>query len=112
MPYRILVDEDTEPSIAVFLRERGHDAEHVQEHLGKGTLDPQVIEYAQETDRIILTYDDDFLDPDLNDGAPILHIADKQTTVTEVVDAIEQLDEWGAASTDLRPHTIIPSGGF
>lgn len=64
MGYRILVDENLDPQTVLFCRNRGHDAVHVEETLGKGTDDEVIAEYARNEDYVVVTNDRDFLDPE------------------------------------------------
>lgn len=63
MTLRLLLDEDTERALAPKLTEDGHDVERVAtvDALGTGSDDREVCEYALETDRIVVSHDDDFL---------------------------------------------------
>lgn len=67
MQLRFLLDEDTKKAVASPLSKTGHDVERVVEvdSLGRGSDDTNVMAYAKSTDRIIVTHDDDYVDPDL-----------------------------------------------
>lgn len=62
MPYRLLFDENVEHEVRDRLADR-HDVEHVDfvPQLGKGATDAALGRYSVETDRTIVTYDDDFV---------------------------------------------------
>jgi uncharacterized protein with PIN domain len=75
MGYRILVDENLDPQTVLFCRNRGHDAVHVEETLGKGTDDEEIAEYARNEDYVVVTNDRDFLDPERNRGLTVLLVA-------------------------------------
>lgn len=98
--------------MALFLRERGHDAEHVQDVVGKGTIDVDVAKYARETDSCILTYDDYFLIPEKRSGVPVFFVSEKRTPPKDVVNAIDQLAQWGTTQADLAEVTRIPPDWF
>jgi predicted nuclease of predicted toxin-antitoxin system len=55
----------------LFLRNRGHDATHVEETLGKETADEAIAEYARDEVYLILTNDRDFLDPERSRSSPL-----------------------------------------
>ena len=63
MAYRLLADENVETSTVAYLRTLGHDVITVADadSLGYGAEDVAIAAYARETDRLILTQDDDFL---------------------------------------------------
>lgn len=63
MQYRLILDENIEHEVARRLEAAGHDVEHVDDvpALGKGTTDEVLSEYSLQTDRTIVTYDDDFI---------------------------------------------------
>lgn len=81
MAYRILVDENLDPRTAGLLRDRGHDAAHVEETLGKGAEDPPIARYARRNDFVLLTNDADFLRPDRREGLQILYCPERYSTV-------------------------------
>lgn len=64
---RFLLDEDAKKAVVPLLSKTGHDVERVVdvESLGPGSDDVEVMEYATATNRIIVTHDDDFVDPDV-----------------------------------------------
>ena len=55
MGFRLLIDENVETEVAVFLRNRGHHAEHVQEGIGKGTENLDLAGYARQNDLAVVT---------------------------------------------------------
>lgn len=55
-PPRLFLDEDVRPQLAVILRDRGYDAIHVHELGRRGALDAELLEYAAESGRTILTH--------------------------------------------------------
>ena len=96
--FRILADENVERKAARYLDERGHDVELVVDILEPGVDDETVAEYAAETDRLILSADEDFL----SGGHPTLFQEDGEMSafdLAETVDAVaavlsqEELEE-------------------
>lgn len=63
MAFRLLFDEMTEARIVRYCAKLGHDVERVVSvsELGAGSDDTDIVAYADRTDRILLTYDGDFL---------------------------------------------------
>ncbi|WP_318570649.1 DUF5615 family PIN-like protein [Salinigranum marinum] len=63
MAYRLILDENVEREVFHRLENYGHDVEHVDfvPELGKGTADHPIAQYSLDTDRVIVTYDDDFV---------------------------------------------------
>lgn len=108
MGYRILVDENVETEVAIFLRSRGHHAEHVQENVGKGTDDFDLAIYARENELAILTDDYDFLRPRNDRGVPVFYVSDKRTPPKEIVNSIDRLTDWGLSQDDLGRVIKIP----
>jgi predicted nuclease of predicted toxin-antitoxin system len=55
-PPRLLLDEDVRAQLAIILRDRGYEAIHVNELGRRGALDAELLEYATESGRTILTH--------------------------------------------------------
>lgn len=64
MSYRILCDENIELATVNYLRKLDHDVQRVPEvsTLNEGDPDARLADYSRETDRLVLTQDQDFLD--------------------------------------------------
>ena len=62
MGYRILADENVEQATINYLRKLDHDVEWIGdvEKLGLGADDESIAAHGRETDRLVLTQDDDF----------------------------------------------------
>jgi predicted nuclease of predicted toxin-antitoxin system len=63
MGYRLLADENIEASTVEYLRSLDHDVVTVADvpSLGLGSRDAELRSYARDTNRLILTQDDDFI---------------------------------------------------
>jgi predicted nuclease of predicted toxin-antitoxin system len=63
MAYRLILDENVEHEVYHRLENYGHDVEHVDfvSELGKGTGEHPIAQYSRDTDRVVVTYDDDFV---------------------------------------------------
>ncbi|MFB6284684.1 MAG: DUF5615 family PIN-like protein [Halobacteria archaeon] len=96
MVFSLVLDENVEYEVLHRLENYGHDVKHVDlvSELGKGTDDYSIGEYSLNEDRIIVTYDDDFvLDADEKDYRAVLYIHDATLTVKEVADIIHSISE-------------------
>lgn len=59
---RLVVDENLSPRLAQGLRDRGHDAVHVNEVGLRSAPDPVIMAWAARERRAVVTQDHDFLD--------------------------------------------------
>lgn len=94
MPYRLLLDENLENDISGRLEDDGHDVVHVDSvpDLGKGTDDESIAAYSTETDRLIVTYDDDFvLDYDGSEYRGVIYVADSTLSAREVAEIVHAM---------------------
>ena len=96
MGYRILADENVEQATINYLRKLGHDVEWVGdvEELDLGADDGAIATYGRETNRLVLTQDDDFFTQfDIQDIAVILFQKDQTLSAREVGDVVHELSE-------------------
>lgn len=96
MVYRLLLDENVEHEVYHRLENYGHDVEHVDfvPELGKGTTDRSIARYSDDTGRVIVTYDDDFvLDVAETDYKGTLYVNDATLSVTEVADIVYRVSQ-------------------
>lgn len=94
MGYRLLLDENIEAEATDRLAAAGHDAEHVDAvaALGKGASDAALARYSVETDRTIVTYDDDFVarvPPE--EYRAVLFFEDESVSVSELVAIVDAM---------------------
>lgn len=96
MSYRLLLDENFEHEVLSRLRDADHDVEHVDfvPELGKGASDEELGQYSIETDRTIVTYDDDFIDevPD-EEYRAVLFFENDTLTAREIAAIITAMSE-------------------
>ena len=96
MSHQLLVDENVEYRIIHKLRNYGHDVEHVNDltAFGKGSSDRELGQYSKSDDRLILTYDDDFvleLDPTAYCAA--LYVSDVTISARTIAAAIHRMSK-------------------
>ena len=96
MSYRLLLDENVEHEMGFRLENYGHDVEHVDfvPELGKGVEDERIADYSRSTDRLILTYDDDFvLEFDEESYRGVLYIPELAMHPADVADIVHQMSK-------------------
>lgn len=57
---RFVVDAQLPPGVAKWLRERGHDAEHVFDRFPLGVSDTAIWNHAAQSNAVVVTKDQDF----------------------------------------------------
>lgn len=96
MELRLLLDENVERDLASYLEKAGHDVQRVVdvEALGPESDDDEVVAFARERDRLVLTYDEDFVDPDVADRhAGVLYVPNQHCpplTCFRIVEAVAE----------------------
>lgn len=96
MVYRLVLDENVEHEVLHRLDNYGHDVEHVDfvPELGKGAADNSIAQYSLDTDRVIVTYDDDFvLEVDEDDYRAVLYFGDATLSIEQVADVIHAVSQ-------------------
>jgi predicted nuclease of predicted toxin-antitoxin system len=94
-----LLDEDTERALAPKLTEVGHDVERVAtvDALGTGSDDREVCEYALETDRIVVSHDDDFLTHPVDAHAGVFYVPNQRLSAHQVASIVQSVvDAYGS----------------
>jgi predicted nuclease of predicted toxin-antitoxin system len=97
MGYRILADENVEQATINYLRKLDHDIEWLGDvpELGLGAADETIARYASESDRLLLTQDDDFFtELDIDRTAGVLFQQDGTLSAREVGDVVHELSEY------------------
>lgn len=96
MAYRLILNKNIEYEVRHRLDNYGHDVEHVDfvSELGKGTADHPIAQYSLDTDRVIVTYDDDFV-LEMDDGTyrAVLYFDDATLSVEQVADIIHTVSQ-------------------
>jgi predicted nuclease of predicted toxin-antitoxin system len=94
MPVRFLLDEHVEHEVMHRLDERGYAVEHVEFHsdLGKGASDTSLSSFSLDTQRIIVTYDGDFLDHfEESEYYGVVYFDDESLSAKQVADIIDTM---------------------
>ncbi|PSP78919.1 hypothetical protein BRC81_05435 [Halobacteriales archaeon QS_1_68_20] len=109
MQLRLLLDENIEADLGRKLAREGHDVERVVElgSLGPETDDSNVRRYARETDRIIVTYDDHFADPE-DDHAGVFYCPNQQLTTFEIFRIITTVTDTRRSCFSARTGSNFP----
>ena len=97
MGYRVVADENIERATVHYLRKLGHDVDWVGDipELGLGVEDHEIVAYARETNRLILTQDDDFFTAvDIDETSGVLFQRDQTLSGREVGDAVHEIAEY------------------
>ena len=97
MGYRILADENVEQATINYLRKLDHDVERIGdvEELGLGADDESIAAHGRETNRLVLTQDDDFFTRmDVEDTVGILFQENQTLSAREVGDIVHELSEY------------------
>lgn len=109
MRVRFLLDEDTEKPLASKLSKAGHNVERVVEAdgLGGGSDDIEVRDYAAQTDRIIVTYDDHFLAFNRNSHPGIFYLTNQHISSHRLFTLIQTVLENYPNREALPQHVFI-----
>jgi len=101
--FRLLADENVATGTETELNDRGHDAVHVTSaaELGAGTSDADLVAFVRRTDRVLITGDTGFLDPDHRGDATVLFCRDDDLTPTEIGELVDRLDAYVDDQFDL-----------
>ena len=97
MTYRLVCDENVEHGVMFRLENYGHDVEHVDfiSTLGKGVTDDQIAQYSLSEERLIVTYDDEFvLDFEPADYQAVLYLPDLSLPASTIADAIHAMSTY------------------
>lgn len=97
MSFRLLLDENVEHELLDRLATAGHDIEHVEfvSKLGKSANDAAIAAYSVETDRLILTYDDDFVKRvDETAYRGVLYVPDTSLRTDDIRAIVEEISRY------------------
>lgn len=97
MTYRIPADENVEQATVNYLRKLGHDVACLDavDELGLGAADESIVHYANETNRLILTQDDDFFTAFEVENTPgVLFQRDQTLSARQVGDIVHELAQY------------------
>lgn len=94
MGYRLLADENIESSTVEYLRTLDHDVVTVADtpSLGLGSRDSEIAAYARDTNRLILTQDDDFIsEPPAQAATGVLVQKDQTLSARQAGDIVHEI---------------------
>ena len=60
LDFPLLADENIHPDVIMFLRKNGCDIESIFDKSMQGATDKQILSYAYDTGKVVLTHDNDF----------------------------------------------------
>jgi len=107
---RFILDENVPYRVKAYLRGRGHDAEGVEEALRRGVTDTELVRYAREDGRVIVTLDKDFIRLHRQSKAKFAAIVIRAhpPTPDRVLACLDRL--LSSADVDEHPGTLILVG--
>lgn len=103
---RLLADEHVPPAVISALRGEGHNVAVVSDEIALGSEDAVLLEFARETNRVILSEDTDFrgASPELDSGShPGILACDTAAAPGEIATAVRRID----AYTDDLSETVL-----
>lgn len=110
-----LLDENLPATIGVFLRSTGFDVNHVIETGMAGSSDIQVMDFARQEERTLITFDKHFADLllyPLNTHWGVIRIRIHPPLLSDVILALEQLLNQFDVSTIRETLIVLESDGF
>jgi len=96
MSLRLLLDEMVEHEVMDRLTDFGHDVEHVDlnDELDKGSPDTRVGAYSIRTERILVTYDSDYVEQlEESDFFCVLLFGDEDLSAKQVAQVVQNMSE-------------------
>lgn len=95
MAWSFLIDENLEPEVARILRKTGFDADHIQDDLGKGTEDFDILDHARSEGQIIVTNDIEDFKPILSSetagGEHLVILHNGDVSAFEIAEALRNM---------------------
>lgn len=103
----LLFDEDTEPELSRRCEADGHDVERVAtvDELGRGAGDASVRDYADRTDRIVVTHDKGFATAVASSHRGVFYGPNQRLSAATCYRIVRGVCEAYEARTDL-PSTV------
>lgn len=103
---KLCCDENIRRGITTVLEQEGHDVIRVQDVLELGSEDQEILEFCRETDRILVTNDEDFFDFDTHPG--VLFLDEQRASPRDVATAVRRIERQVTDVADQVWH--IPDG--
>jgi predicted nuclease of predicted toxin-antitoxin system len=102
---KFLVDVQLPRGLCIGLADRGHDAVHVADVLGRRALDREIVRIAIAEDRIVLTKDSDFALLDTRTGFRIVWLRVGNVTNRALIRWLEP--RWGEVEAMLEAGELL-----
>ena len=103
---RLCCDESIKRSITNLFDQEGYDVVRVQDELELGYQDSKIIDFCRESERLLLTNDDDFFSFGSHPGILFLH--EQRASPRDVVTAVQRIDR--AVDTMREEVWHVPDG--
>jgi hypothetical protein len=105
----LLFDEDTEAKFARLCEKDGHDVERVVDvsELGRGANDAEVRRYANSTDRIVVTHDDDYVSETQTDGDRTFYAPNQRLSAFELYRILSAVCDAVSSAEELPPVVYL-----
>ncbi|WP_157573553.1 DUF5615 family PIN-like protein [Haloplanus natans] len=105
----LLFDEDTEAKFARLCEKDGHDVERVVDvsELGRGAKDAEVRGYADSTDRIVVTHDDDYVSEIRADGDRTFYAPNQRLSAFELYRILSAVCDAISSAEELPPVVYL-----
>ncbi|WP_251342665.1 DUF5615 family PIN-like protein [Haloplanus halophilus] len=105
----LLFDEDTEAKFARLCEKEGHDVERVVDvpELGRGAKDAEVRRYANSTDRIVVTHDDDYVRGARADDDRTLYAPNQRLSAFELYRILSAVCDVVSSAEELPPAVYL-----
>lgn len=105
----LLFDEDTEAKFARLCDKDGHDVERAVDvsELGRGAKDIEVRRYANSTDRIVVTHDDDYVSETRSDGDRTFYAPNQRLSAFELYRILSAVCDAVSSAAELPPVVYL-----
>jgi hypothetical protein len=105
----LLFDEDTEAKFARLCEKDGHDVERVVDvsELGRGAKDTEIRRYANSTDRIVVTHDDDYVSGTRADDDRTFYAPNQRLSAFELYRILSAVCDAVSSAEELPPIVYL-----
>jgi hypothetical protein len=105
----LLFDEDTEAKFARLCEKDGHDVERIVDvsKLGRGSKDAEVRRYANSTDRIVVTHDDDYVRETQSHDDRVFYAPNQRLSAFELYRILSAVCDAVSSAEDIPPVVYL-----